>query len=61
MREADYLREQARECRTTAQRRPDGKERAAFLQLAGYYEAGYYEKEANRLEARAVEAMRYRL
>lgn len=55
MREAEYLREQAQECRVTAQKRGTKKDRDALLQLASYYE-----KEASRLDANSLRAMQYR-
>ncbi len=52
MKEADYLREQARECRKHAGEAPTQADRRALRQLAGYYE-----KEANRLAAGMLKAM----
>ena len=46
MKEADYLREQARDCRKQAGQAATSLDRRALRQLAGYYE-----KEANRLDA----------
>ncbi len=38
MREATYLREQARECRSAARKAQDRRDSQALMQLARYYE-----------------------
>ena len=52
MKEADYLREQARECRKQAGRAASFTDKRALRQLADYYD-----KEAGKLDAGTLKVM----
>ncbi len=52
MKEADYFREQARECRKNAAKAADHLDRRALRQLADHYD-----KEAGKLDTGALKVM----
>lgn len=52
VKEADYLREQARDCRKQAAQAPTPIDRRALRQLADYYE-----REAGKLDAGTLKVM----